>query len=152
MTSKEMLDAVRRECKTHDPDCFNGEHKCPLVNKDSCVGNLEEHEIDDADLVEWYNLCYPNAPIECNTEPEEVIENTTEEVDDPINPNHYTKHGMECIDEMLLVFGKDAVKWFCLCNAWKYRKRAMWKNGKEDIEKSDWYIAKYKELQELEGA
>lgn len=67
---------------------------------------------------------------------------------DVINhPKHYTRDGaMESIDEMVLIFGKEAVKWFCLCNAWKYRYRAGDKNGLEDIKKSDWYIAKYKEL------
>lgn len=64
------------------------------------------------------------------------------------HPSHYT-HGMECIDEMILVFGKEAVKHFCLCNAWKYRKRAIHKNGEEDMNKSDWYLNKYKELNEV---
>lgn len=62
-------------------------------------------------------------------------------------PKHYNREGaMECIDEMVLVFGKEAVKNFCLCNAWKYRYRAEDKNGDEDIKKSDQYIKKYKEL------
>jgi hypothetical protein len=53
---------------------------------------------------------------------------------------------MECIDEMVLIFGKEVVIGFCLCNAWKYRYRAADKNGEEDLKKSDWYLAKYKEL------
>ena len=62
-------------------------------------------------------------------------------------PKHYNREGgMECIDEMILVFGKEAVKHFCLCNAWKYRYRAADKNGEEDLKKSDWYLSKYKEL------
>lgn len=60
---------------------------------------------------------------------------------------HYNRDGaMECIDEMVLIFGKEAVKNFCLCNAWKYRYRAADKNGEEDLRKSDWYLEKYKEL------
>lgn len=62
------------------------------------------------------------------------------------HPNHYTNGGMECFDEMLLVFGKETVANFCLCNAWKYRYRAVYKNGEEDIKKSHWYMNKYKEL------
>lgn len=71
---------------------------------------------------------------------------------DVINhPKHYTREGaMESIDEMLLIFGKEAVMHFCVCNAWKYRYRAAMKNGEEDIKKSDWYMAKYKELAEME--
>ena len=65
------------------------------------------------------------------------------------HPSHYNREGsMECIDEMILVFGKEAVMNFCLCNAWKYRYRAADKNGAEDIAKSDWYIKKYSELKE----
>jgi hypothetical protein len=63
------------------------------------------------------------------------------------HPTHYCRDdAMECIEEMELIFGKEAVKHFCLCNAWKYRYRSSAKNGEEDIKKSDWYIRKYKEL------
>lgn len=63
------------------------------------------------------------------------------------HPNHYNRDGsMECIEEMLLLFGVEKVKAFCICNAWKYRYRAADKNGAEDLKKSDWYIAKYNEL------
>ena len=34
------------------------------------------------------------------------------------HPQHYNReNSMECIEEMILVFGKEAVKHFCLCNA-----------------------------------
>ena len=67
---------------------------------------------------------------------------------DAVNhPAHYCRDGgMECIDEMILVFGKEAVANFCLCNAWKYRYRASDKNGEEDLRKSDWYLKKFEEL------
>lgn len=69
------------------------------------------------------------------------------ENDNVNHPSHYCQDGsMECIDEMVEVFGVRAVMSFCLCNVWKYRKRAMFKNGKEDLEKSDWYMKKYTEL------
>ena len=44
---------------------------------------------------------------------------------DAVNhPSHYCREGsMECIDEMILLFGKEEVKSFCKLNAWKYRKR-----------------------------
>lgn len=87
-------------------------------------------------------------------EEEEMSEPTfmLADVDDPINhPHHYTDGGMECIDEMILIFGEEAVMNFCLCNAWKYRRRAMYKGWDEDMKKSHWYIAKYKELLEGNG-
>ena len=63
------------------------------------------------------------------------------------HPNHYNReNATESIHEMELVFGKEAVKAFCLCNVWKYRYRASDKNGIEDIKKSDWYMRKYREL------
>ena len=63
------------------------------------------------------------------------------------HPPHYIRGGgMECIDEMVLVFGKMVVADYCLCNVWKYRYRAADKNGAEDLAKSDWYMRKYKEL------
>ena len=63
------------------------------------------------------------------------------------HPSHYT-NGLECIDEMVAIFGKTATQHFCLLNVWKYRKRALYKNKEEDMKKSDWYLAKYKELKE----
>lgn len=85
---------------------------------------------------------------EANTDVTEAQEH------DVINhPKHYTREGaMESIDEMLLIFGVEAVKHFCVCNAWKYRYRAALKNGEEDIKKSDWYLRKYKELSEKVGS
>lgn len=63
------------------------------------------------------------------------------------HPKHYGReNAIECIDEMKMIFGREAVMHFCLLNAWKYRYRATDKNGKEDIEKSDWYMQKYKSL------
>lgn len=63
------------------------------------------------------------------------------------HPAHYNREGgMECIEEMLMIFGKDAVKTFCLLNAWKYRYRAADKNGEEDLKKSDFYIRKWAEI------
>ena len=81
------------------------------------------------------------------------IDITTLDTPDNINhPTHYCREGaIESIDEMELIFGKQAVKHFCLCNAWKYRYRASAKNGDEDLKKSDWYIRKYLELIESES-
>ena len=64
------------------------------------------------------------------------------------HPKHYTASGMESIEEMVLVFGKEAVMNFCLCNVWKYRKRALYKGGEEDRAKSNAYMKCYKSLLE----
>lgn len=66
------------------------------------------------------------------------------------HPDHYKTHSLECIDEMVIVFGLDAVIDFCKCNAWKYRYRAGNKDDiQQDLAKSDWYINKAKELQQI---
>ena len=79
------------------------------------------------------------------------VENLMQQLTEMVNhPSHYNQGGMECIDEMIMVFGKSAVMNFCLCNAWKYRYRANAKNGQEDLDKANWYLAKYKELKESE--
>lgn len=63
------------------------------------------------------------------------------------HPPHY-QGKYECIDEMLAVFGVEAVKNFCKCNVWKYRYRSNAKGGIEDKEKADWYMSKLIELEE----
>lgn len=78
---------------------------------------------------------------ECN----EVAES---EFDVVQHPRHYNREGaIECIDEIELIFGPEVTMHFCLGNVFKYRYRAGLKNdGYEDLEKSDWYMRKYKEL------
>lgn len=68
--------------------------------------------------------------------------------DDMVNrPPHYNVHAMECFDEMLTIFGPRDVFAYCVMNAWKYRYRADAKgNPEQDNAKTDWYIAKAKEL------
>lgn len=115
-------------------DCTYAESKDAWC-EDKTVQNLPD---DMLNLV--YNALNEPEPTE------EVVESTPVEHDPVSHPNHYTNGGMECIDEMVLLFGVEATKAFCKLNAWKYRRRAMYKNGEEDMQKSHWYINKYKEL------
>ncbi len=63
------------------------------------------------------------------------------------HPPHYTQGRIECIDAMVLTFGPDRVRDYCLMNAFKYRWRAPFKGKQaEDLDKADWYLAKAKEL------
>lgn len=69
------------------------------------------------------------------------------EFDNVNHPSHYCQEGSaECIDEMIELYGIEEVMIFCKLNMHKYRKRALYKNGEEDIKKSDWYFNKYREL------
>lgn len=62
------------------------------------------------------------------------------------HPRHYETGKFECIEVMIETQGLDAVKNFCICNAFKYLYRHDKKNSLEDIEKANWYINKYIEL------
>lgn len=60
-----------------------------------------------------------------------------------INPDHYkSQTSLECIEAMEIMFGKEAVINFCLCNAFKYVWRWKNKNGEEDLDKARWYLHK----------
>lgn len=63
------------------------------------------------------------------------------------HPKHYETGKYEAIEVMTEVFGVDAVKHFCQCNAFKYVYRMNRKNGTEDAEKAVWYLRKYLELE-----
>lgn len=79
----------------------------------------------------------------------EAIKENRDDMENVNHPSHYNR-GMECIEEMIAVFGIEAVKNFCICNVWKYRYRASEKNGQEDLDKADWYMKKYVELSETQ--
>lgn len=133
LTVEQMRDEIINHCEKQT-DCL----QCELHNHDVCSKynhfNAPEDILQDA-----YSKLYP---------PETVEEETPPITHDVINhPSHYCREGaMESIDEMVLLFGKEVVKHFCLCNIWKYRYRSNQKNGEEDIKKSDWYVKKYQEL------
>ena len=57
------------------------------------------------------------------------------------HPVHYQGE-YECIDLMREIYGDEAVRWFCICNAYKYRFRAGKKQNEtaqDDISKAEWY-------------
>lgn len=62
------------------------------------------------------------------------------------HPAHYETGKFECIDVMIETQGVEAVKDFCVCNAFKYLYRHGRKNGAEDIKKAIWYLKKWVEL------
>ena len=135
LTREQKINALFQHCEkqTHCKECvFDG------VSGRWCIED-DIHSAPDILINAEYSKIAP---------PEPIIEEPAPVVHDVVNhPNHYCREGaMECIDEMVTLFGKEAVKHFCLCNAWKYRYRSNQKNGEEDIKKSDWYIKKYVEL------
>lgn len=81
--------------------------------------------------MENHNSCYErNVTMENN--------NSLPKSSNVDHPAHYQGKN-ECIDVMRAMFGDEAVKAFCKCNAFKYRFRSNAKNGEEDIRKAEWY-------------
>lgn len=129
MTTYEKAQALDAFC-TEQNGCSN----CPLGESPlPCEFNGgNTYHID-----ELYDLAFPTTEPELDPKPTETVN----------HPKHYGREdAMECIDEMVLVFGAEATMHFCLLNTWKYRYRAGAKGGEEDLRKSDWYMAKYAEL------
>lgn len=82
------------------------------------------------------NECTPEA--DCSEMPDGA--------DNVNHPEHYKTGKFECIDVMIETQGVEAVKDFCVCNAFKYLYRHGRKNGAEDIKKAIWYLNKWVEL------
>ena len=62
-------------------------------------------------------------------------------MDNVNHPAHY-QGDYECIDLMREIYGDEAVRHFCICNAYKYRFRAGAKqteSAHDDIKKAEWY-------------
>lgn len=139
MTFDEKVELARQFCNDHGQHCG----RCPAEDDRNapCEKYIDFDQAKEQEL-DYFIGRYIQKD-------EEKVEQPQEH--DVINhPNHYCRDGaMESIDEMVLLFGKEAVKHFCLCNIWKYRYRSNAKNGEEDIKKSDWYVKKFQELSEL---
>ena len=70
-------------------------------------------------------------------------------MNDVVNhPGHYCTGSFECFEVMIEVFGLEAVKSYCICNAFKYLYRCKRKNGIEDLKKAVWYLNKLIGLEE----
>ena len=64
------------------------------------------------------------------------------------HPSHYNQYPKETIDMMVDIFGKDAVRQWCVMTAFKYRMRMGLKDGiEQDFNKEQWYLNKAKELE-----
>lgn len=147
MTIEEMRKAIAAYCNDKD-NCIRGHAtasgKCPLRWSRCNTSYMNGTEIELA-----YKVLVESGVLPASEATPDPKANPAPEFDPVNRPKHYNREGaMESIDEMVLVFGPEAVMHFCLCNAWKYRYRATAKNGEEDLKKSDWYMRKYKELKE----
>lgn len=60
---------------------------------------------------------------------------------DKINPDHYQRDGMECIDAIkAAVQNLTGAEAYCTGSAIKYLWRWKEKGGKDDLQKAKWFI------------
>jgi hypothetical protein len=67
-----------------------------------------------------------------------------------INPAHYQKGKVECIEAIEASMSKEAFKGFLKGNCIKYIYRYENKNGAEDLKKAEWYLLRLIALREDE--
>ena len=67
-----------------------------------------------------------------------------------INPAHYQKGGVECIEAIEASMSKEAFKGFLKGNCIKYIYRYENNNGAEDLRKAEWYLLRLIALREDE--
>lgn len=135
MTIEEKRNAIIDHCHCHDcGDCklykFTGANS-------PCASGATDEQVEA-------NYAYLFGNEDVKPDPNATV------IEHPI---HYKGEKYECIEVMLEVFGADAVKDFCLCNAFKYLWRCKKKhdNAVTDIKKAKFYLEKYIELEEGEA-
>lgn len=124
MTIEEMRKAIAAYCNDKDT-CIHGHAtasgECPLR-----WGSCNTSRMGDPEIELAYKVLVKSGVLATQMTPESSPgeANSTGTEFDPVNrPKHYNREGaMESIDEMVLVFGPEAVMHFCLCNAWKYKE------------------------------
>lgn len=152
---KTMLDDLDEYCS--DRSLCNA---CVFFNGDetNCI-HSGDYTIDD--LFDRYKQLLNECPSACSIPYDEFyklaapLTGTTVEItsyEDLVNhPSHYIHGGIECIDAMKAAFGSDELKVYCKIAAFKYLWRADHKGGLQDIQKANWYLNKYLELERLEN-
>lgn len=108
-------------------------------NYDRFIEAIDECDVYGPDAIEELPFTYTEVHMDSS------------EIDSINHPGHYETGKFECIDVMLKTQGTEAVKNFCICNAFKYLYRHKRKSGIEDIKKADWYLKKYIELEEAKN-
>lgn len=95
-------------------------------------------EIKDSVRLTVKDFCEGISKKETNEEDKSSASDT--KCNSVVHPNHYNSGKYECIEVMKEVFGDEAVKLFCVMNAFKYLWRYNKKNGEEDVAKACNYL------------
>lgn len=124
------IDVDDADCDYNCEDCDCAE----MTDDGDCICHCDDDE-DDCDE-DCENCEY--ADLNDHDDEDESEDSADYEYVD--GPAHY--NGTECIENMRKLFGNEAVRWFCICNAYKYRFRDGSKPGvtaEQDEEKARWY-------------
>lgn len=110
------------------------------VGELNCTCENVEEMLNDFYYCEYYEKYIG----ECEEQMEE-----NKMIDNVNHPKHYANScSIECIDAMQATFGIKDLSKYCAINAYKYLWRYKNKNGKEDLNKAEWYLNKFDELLE----
>ena len=154
MDKTELRRKMDKLCKEYGETCVG----CPCHDLDVC--NSAEDDLTDKDYQEGIEAFESNGYVEVGEsttdDPKVPLHATHEptqgsEYDVVCRPQHYASTSIECIDAMRETQGDEAVKHYCVCNAFKYLWRHNSKNGDEDIRKANWYLNKAVEIMEVES-
>lgn len=130
------IDVDDADCDYNCEDCDCAE----MTDDGDCICHYDDDEDDcdeDCENCEFAELDDRNND-KSDAQPKALQDIQQYEYVD--GPAHY--HGTECIENMRKLFGDEAVRWFCICNAYKYRFRDGSKPGvaaEQDEEKARWY-------------
>lgn len=135
MTLKEKVAEIQPEC-IDDNDGVDGVEGCPsdynYLNKPELYFNSWECK-HYSDCVMCWNQQFFGKSVGKSDNTEQVN-----------HPTHYSQDGRrECIEEMRVVFGDEAVREWCILTAYKYMYRAGNKSGnseEQDRAKMAWYL------------
>lgn len=124
------------------------------MSKEIC-GNFDETDVTCTDCirnrVQRLNACYVSVRKE---KEQKMAENIKVDMNQVEHPSHYSQEGrLECLEEMLLMFGKENVITWCRMTAYKYYYRAGNKkheSAEKDRAKAMFYLNYVKKLQEGE--
>lgn len=147
MTAEELLEIWSCGCKENDDcdGCFFTEI-CPYNMPRNPIKTLTTEAIES--FIERAEKRFGKTGDHFR----DATKMSTENTEDPVNhPPHYETGKFECFDVMREVYGDDAVRDFCLLNAFKYLYRCERKGKKaEDVKKAVWYLTRWLNLNNQE--
>ena len=151
MDKAELRKRMDELCNKQGESCFG----CPCRDFDVC--NIAEENLTDEDYAKGVEALESHEKSKVGKSigdgAKTLLQGTEEptqgsEYDVVSRPRHYASTSIECIDAMRETQGDEAVKDFCVCNAFKYLWRHNSKNGDEDVRKASWYLNKAVEIME----